>query len=231
MPIRIIVRRHAERPSNSKVREVGDQGLTPVGIQQARKLGRGLRRRFKTTARQPIFSSTPRPRAVQTAENEIKGGKFNQRVHILKDFPGLTRASAKKDPVLREQLKELAKKSNFEIIPRWIRGEISAELLLTPNEITKSAVHYLKILRRKGALTRKKIYIEHINHDTTIAALLHTFLGITPSGVRRGTTNNPSSFAYLEGIEFSLGKRVFLKFRKKKYDITAKFEEWAEKDR
>jgi broad specificity phosphatase PhoE len=226
MPLRIYLRRHAERPSNEQLGRHGDTGITPRGKRHAVHLGKSIRNQIGS---KPIlFLSTDRLRAVQSAQGMSRGAGNKEHPRTLTKLTSLVRPEAKIR--YRAELKGLTKKTNEEIIREWLQGKIGKHLVYTPQEEVENFIRYVvksKRIQKKGkGLPR----IEVITHDSTLAAFAYLFLGKIPEGTHQSTKQNPSQIGYLEAIQLAIEPtRVRMKFKGKWHDVTGQFNQYAQK--
>lgn len=220
MSVRVYLRRHAKRPPNTELIRLGDTGITDEGKQSSRALGKSIR---KSAGNKPVlFFTTDKPRTRDTAQAIMEGGSYPGKPRVMRHLTSLIRPSAK--TLHREELIKLSVKTNDQILRDWIAGKISPDLLFSPEEEVAHTIRYWKKFQSKiKNVTNRKVHVEILTHDSTIAAFLYVFLNIKPNGTSKNTRDNPSSIGYLEALPISFGNRIELKFRGKKYDITEKF--------
>ncbi len=220
MSVRVFLRRHARRPSNTEMIKHGDTGITEEGKRAARSLGKTIR---DSRGKKPVlFFTTDKPRTRDSAQAMMEGGSYPGKPRVMRHLTSLIRPSAK--TTHREELIKLSAQSNDSILREWINGKISPELLYTPEEEVQHAIRYWKKFQTKiKNIKNKKVHVEILTHDSTIVAFLHIFLGVKPNAMKNNTHDNPSSIGYLEALPITFGKRIELKYRGKKYDITEKF--------
>ncbi len=222
-PVRIVLRRHAERPPNSEMLRSENIGITQKGKRQAIHVGRSIR---SSVGKNILFFSTNKRRTKETAQGMMRGAHVQGEPRVLRKLLSLVRPSAKVEHL--PELKKLAERTNEDIQDAWINGKIGKHLLYTPEEVVENVVRYGM---RTKALQSKlgKYRIEIVLHDSTLIALAHTFLGRIPFSIHRSTKGNPSKIGYLEAMQLSIEpERVRLRFRKKWYDITKKYNEIAD---
>ncbi len=246
MPIRIRIRRHAERPTTGEGHGGAQTPLTEKGKQHAFLLGKKLKGKQQTH-----FYSTPIGRSVETARQIAKGAnRKNAKIHIRE---GLTRFIKPHSPSESQTLTRLLTPPAHEVIRDWLQGKLPKHLFYSPHEM---AVHMAYTMRHalrgteklyqwharaaeeKRRTTGKKvprrnpfINIEAIAHDVTIVALVHALTGNPPA--IRG--ENYADFLEHAELQFKPTKSgimgVRLLFRGKPYDVTRRFNELVKEGR
>ncbi len=216
MPLRIYVRRHAERPTSGKGHALATTPLTPAGEKAARQAGRGLKQKPRTH-----FYSTPVGRSKMTAERMAEGAKLKRKIHLREDLGRFVKPGAN-----TEALGKLLDPPAHVVIGQWLRGETPPSLLYTPHELAAFAVYAMRNAPRGAAkLGRNKLNIQAIAHDVTLVALYRELTGLDPP------LKNKTSYAdFLEAaqLKFFPSGSVFFFYRNRQFNVTSRFRKLLE---
>ena len=245
MPIRVRIRRHAERPTHGEGHGGAHTPLTEAGKQHAFALGKRLKGKQST-----YFYSTPVGRSSETARQMARGaGKPTAKIHERADLTQFVKPHSPQEAA--EVMRILTPPAN-EVIHDWLQGKLPPKFFHSPEEVAALAAYTMrhvptgmgklyqwharavameKATGRRVPHRRPYINIEAIGHDITIVALLRALTGKEP------TQRNGSYADFLEHAELQFkpkrGKTpvVRLIYRNRQYDVTQKFNELVMKGR
>ena len=223
-PIKVALRRHGERPENTKTQE-----LTPNGMANAIIEGRKL---SKTSALKSY--SSPVSRAKQTAQLinfgfKKSGGQTYKNVRVRKRFGEDLIDTANFDPI---KFKEFTNKfkSEYEIYRAWFDGKIPKGIFKPREKAvydslkTISLAQYVqkrrRLISKKRELTEneaKSITLDYTGHSGINDAVFETLTGRKIEKLTQ----------FLEPLNFTFysNGKIALIFRKERFDVTKRFNE------
>lgn len=212
-----------------------DGNATKYGYKEAKKLGKELP---IGTVLKSYVSNIKEDRCFKTLEAMEKGFKSTMGVVATGKQP--IRGTLGELKILKNKLKvyELLKKIGTEnkFLEKWYSNKIPKSIMLKPNEVADIIIkdrlaHVIRFinLKSKGYSGKledlPKIHLENITHDFIVGALFQRLTGKKLKDYNVNLKIKARENINLDYYKSKAGIRVFLTFRKNKFDVTKKLNE------